>query len=217
MADFLENILAGAGTVGGTLIGGPAGGAIGGALGRAAGSAFDNDDRNGRRRRQRRGGKLRKLFEDRYDRLKKKSPTETATFRSGSSALREALGEQAERDASAAAARGLTGSAFELAQKGDRTEALASGMRRLVGESERRLTRDRESALRGILSAARFEEDVRARRQRRRDRRKSRLAQIVGSALEAGTTILGSQLGSGGSSNAPSGTPTGRAQRGLLA
>lgn len=154
-----------------------------------------------------RGSRLRRMFEDRYERLRDRSPTESAAFQAGTSALREAVGREAERDEAEAAARGLTGSQYEVAQDANRAETLGRETRSLIGTAERRLAQDRQSALRGLAEGFAFEEDIRARRQRREDRRNSRLAKLAGSALQSGATVLASRdWGNDGSSgNAVSG------------
>lgn len=181
----------------GTAIGAAAGGVIGGISGLFGG---DGGGGGGGQQRQQRGDRLRSLFEDRVERLRQTSPTETASFQAGTGALQDIMGEQQRRDASAAAARGLSGSQFELAQQAQRTQTLGRQTRRLVGESERRLASDRQSALRGLLSASGFQADVEARRQRREARKTSRLADLAGTALQAGATIFASRGGGGSSS-----------------
>jgi len=152
-----------------------------------------------------RGSRLRELFESRVDRLRDQNAAQSATFRAGVGALQEQTEAQAERDESAAAARGLTGSAFEVAQDANRAEALGGETRRLLVDAERQQEERRQSALSNLVRSAGLEEDIRARRQQAQlqraemeQRRKGRLGQIAGSALQAGATIFASGGGGGG-------------------
>lgn len=146
-----------------------------------------------------RGSRLRRLFEDRVERLRQESPADSTSFKAGLTALEEQNEQQEEQDEAAAAARGLTGSQFELAQQGNRARSFAMGAREVASGAERRLAQDRQSALRGLLEATGLEEDIASQRRRREDRRRSRLGQIAGSALQSGTQILAAnQMGGGG-------------------
>jgi len=144
-----------------------------------------------------RGTRLRKMFEDRLDRIQATDPGESAGFTAGVGALRDRMDTEAERDTEAAAARGLTGSQFELAQDEQRAEVLGEETRALLGRAQQRQDQRERSTLGLLMEASGFEEDIRARRQQRQDRRRSRLGQIAGSALQAGATIAAS--GGGGS------------------
>ena len=129
------------------------------------------------------------LFEQRLQEAQR-PPTESTLFQAGQGALVDQLDEQEERDAQTATARGLTGSQFEIAQGGQRAEAAAQETRSLLVDAERAQEQQEQSALRGLLSPSQFEESRRARRQREEDRRRRFLGQLIGSALQAGTSIF---------------------------
>lgn len=61
----------------------------------------------------------------------------TATFTTGAATIRDELGRVREADAQGAAARGLTGSSFEVAQGGERNRSLVEALRGLLGDAER--------------------------------------------------------------------------------
>lgn len=154
-----------------------------GSLASGLGSVFGDDEDSGPDR----GSRIRQIFEERYDRLRETSPTETEGFEAGLGALREQSQRQAETDEEQAAARGLEGSQFALAQDASRAEALANSTRNLVRGSAQGLQQRRQSALAGLLDAEQlgmqedqFERELESRRQ-------SRLGQIAGTGLQAAT------------------------------
>jgi len=157
-------------------------------------SSFTGNDEDGPNR----GTRLRQMFEDRLDRIQDTDVTEDAGFTAGVGALRENLSDQAERDEEAAAARGLTGSAFEVAQDANRAEVLGQETRALLGRAQQRQDQREESTLQRLVQVSGLEEDIRSRRQRREDRRKSRLGQIAGQSLQAGAQIFAASPGGGG-------------------
>jgi len=70
----------------------------------------------------------RKAAEDR-------SPTDTTFFKTGTAELQEQAGRQADRDAAQAAARGLSGSQFEVAQANSRQQTRGEALRGLLRSS----------------------------------------------------------------------------------
>lgn len=164
-------------------------------LASAASSIFGDDGGGSGRNR---GSRLRGLFEDRLERIKSQDATETPTFTAGVGALQEQTERQAERDEAQAAARGLGGSQFAVAQDANRANAFARQTRQLLVDSERNRQRREQNALSGIVDATRLEDRVAARRQERESRRRGRLGQIAGQALQAGATIFAGSGGGGG-------------------
>lgn len=161
---------------------------------RAAQSFGDSGEDDGPNR----GAVLRSMFEDRLSRIQDTDVTEDAGFTAGVGALRDQADDQAEQDEQAAAARGLTGSAFEVAQDANRAEALGEGTRALLGRAQQRQDRREESTLQRLVQVSGLEEDIRSRRQRREDRRRSRLGQIAGQSLQSGAQIFAASQGGGG-------------------
>lgn len=189
---LLGNILSGVGTVAGTAIGGPVGGAIGGSLGNLAGrslrggrsSGGGSDD--GRSR----GSRLMQLFEERVERTRAADPTESAVFTSGRGALQEMLRRQEVQDRAALARSGGVGTEQALALRAQRGREGAQQFRGLIGEAGRRQQQERQDALRGLLSAAQLQERRRAREADVEARRRSNIAQLVGTATQAGASIF---------------------------
>jgi hypothetical protein len=116
---------------------GPVGTAIGGGVGLLSGFLGGDDENPALQRaisdnRQALGNLV-----DRRDAALEASPTETAFFNTGATQLQEQAEEEADTDAAQAAARGLSGSQFEVAQDQARAEATSKGLRQLVADSER--------------------------------------------------------------------------------
>lgn len=78
--------------------------------------------------------------------LLNQSPSQTALFRSGKGVLADLLRDRVRSDSSAAAARGLLGSEFEIAQGAERGRTSASFLRNLLGQSETGLRFERGQA-----------------------------------------------------------------------
>jgi len=132
---------------------GPWGTAIGGAVGGLAGlfgggsdradDRLDDLDDDNRRMAQR----FRSMFDDAQD----DTPTDSQFYRQGMAAARDEIDQQATRDDAAAAARGLSGSEFDIAQGAKRIRALAKTQRNLLTRAERDLDRDRGRFLRAWM------------------------------------------------------------------
>ena len=149
MADFdFSQGLSGAasGAAAGSTIAPGIGTAIGGALGLATGFFGGSDGNSARDRELQRNREALANLVDRRDAALDASPTDTALFQTGATELQEQAKRQADRDASAAAARGLEGSQFEVAQDQARAEAVSRGLRSLVADAER-FNRKREQRL----------------------------------------------------------------------
>lgn len=158
------------------------------------------------------------MLEARRERIASQDPTDSTTFQAQVSAAQEQAGRQADRDASSAAARGLTGSQFEIAQQGNRTRSVGRNVRRAAADASQ-VQRQREfQALRTMLQqrdrlnqlvSGQAQADRRARRQQNRTLfgTMSGLAQIL--------SRPNSQNNSQKTDKAE-GVFTGRAQRGLI-
>jgi len=163
-------------------------------LATAGKSLFSDDDK--------RGSRLRELYENRLQRLQEQSPAESSTFQAGASALQEEAEQQAERDRSAAVARGLGGSQLSVAQDQNRAEATASGLRDLIGTAERTLQQRRQQARAGLTDVLLSNRDAERRRE-------SRLGQIAGSAFQSIPMLLGGPGGGSGGGDGSSGGGSG--------
>lgn len=153
---------------------GPWGTAIGGVAGGLAGLFGGDDDDEERldeaeQRNKRLASRLRGMFGDAQD----QSAADTQIFQQGMAQAQEQTERQADRDEAQAAARGLTGSQFEIAQGANRIRALANTQRNLLSRGEQQLQQERarylrawlnqEDAVTGILQG-RAQQDARNRR-----------------------------------------------------
>jgi len=148
-----------------------------------------------------------------YNQAQGQSPTESAAYQTSVSQLEEQNEEQAERDAAQAAARGLEGSQFEVAQNAVRARTMAQGQQDALQRAEQTQNRRQQQRL-GTLMSGFNQQDANFWRRRRDDqRRRGQILDALGSALQTGAYAYGTR-DSGGSSNIPDGRRTGRAQRG---
>lgn len=136
-------------------IGGPWGAAIGGAVGLGAGffGGDDEDENDPRQKAMQRHRDVINMLEGRYETRKNQSPTETPLYQAGMSQAQERVRQEAGRDASQAAARGLTGSQFEVAQDQNRSQQLGSFQQNLLQNSVRADRKRERQALQQLLGA----------------------------------------------------------------
>jgi hypothetical protein len=125
--------------------------AIGGGVGLLSGFFGGDDGGSPARDRaiQRNRESLRALT-DRYETRLEESPTETAFFQTGVGQLQEQADRQSDRDAAQAAARGLGGSQFELAQDANRAQTQSEALRSLVRGAEEMDNRNEQRALQNM-------------------------------------------------------------------
>lgn len=126
------------------------GAAIGGGIGLASGF-FGDDDNDRREEAIRENEDLLAMLRDRFGAARDRDPTETQLFQAGTTAAREQAEREAETDASQAAARGLEGSAFEVAQDQNRARQLGRQTRRLTVDADRVQRQQERSALQAML------------------------------------------------------------------
>lgn len=143
----LSGAASGAGV--GASIGGPPGAAIGGTIGLVSGF-FGDDDQPGDRA-VGRNRDLLQMLEDRYQAARGRTPTETPLYQASVGAAQERARRQERRDASQAAARGLTGSQFEVAQHENRVRQLGESQRQALVRSDRVQREQERSALQSLL------------------------------------------------------------------
>jgi uncharacterized membrane protein YccC len=176
----------------GTQFGGPWGTAIGAGAGFLSG--FLGDDGPDPRK------KAIERNRERLNTLTEKSPTETTTFNVGASELQERTDEEAERDASQAAARGLEGSQFAVAQDANRAQQYGEGLRSLLRTSSAQLRESRRntrSRLNALLSG---QAQAERRQQARQNAALQQTFQNLPAVLEAfgkGNDTLGAGAGAG--------------------
>lgn len=125
--------------------------AIGGVLGAATGFFGGGDDDEARQQAINKNRHLLRMLEDRFRTEQMQGPTETTLYQAGMSQAREQARRQAETDASQAAARGLTGSQFAVAQDANRQQQLGQAQRQLLAKSDRVQREEERAALRSLL------------------------------------------------------------------
>ena len=176
-------------------------GAIGGAL---TGFFGGDDDENGPR--QQAIGQNRELLsmlEDRFQAAEDRTPTETTFFESGMAQAREQADRAADRDAAQAAARGLEGSQFALAQDAQRQRQFATTQQELLGQASQLERQDERAALQRLLQQRSQLNSLvgsEASAQRRADQRRSASVQRALSQLGQSALSTFGQSGGGGSS-----------------
>jgi hypothetical protein len=174
-----------------------AGAAAAGSLARAGAFIFGGDDDN---EGPNRGRRLASLFESRLQEAQQTSPTESARYKAGRGALSDLLSKQRQRDEAAAAARGLEGSQFEVAQQSRRAETLGKQTRRLLGEAESSLQRRRQNLRSALLRSEGLAADITGRKKRREAREQRQLSQLLSGAFQSAALAAGSGGAGGGAS-----------------
>jgi hypothetical protein len=131
----------------------------------------------------------------------KQDPSEDDRFQLGLSELRRRIEDRRDRDSASAAARGLTGSQFEIAQQGNRTRAMAEGTSKLLSSAASRQQREQFRSLGALLSGLDQQDDNywrrRAEKVRRRGQILGALSRAAGSVASAFTGGVGGGGGSG--------------------
>jgi hypothetical protein len=156
----------------GTAIGAGVGGLVGAATGFFGGGSEASPVRDRAIEENRK--RLQALIQERKA-AEDRSPTDTTFFNTGVAELQEQAGRQADRDAAQAAARGLSGSQFELAQANSRRQTRAEALRGLLRSSaqidrqqerqaQRQVQRQRESLNALVSDQAQAQERRSARR-----------------------------------------------------
>jgi hypothetical protein len=134
----------------GTAIGAGVGGLAGAATGFFGGGGGGDDD-EARQQAISQNRNLLGMLEDRFRTKQMQGPTDTTLFAAGMSQAREQAQRQAEADASQAAARGLTGSQYEVAQDANRQRQLGRTQRQLLARGDRVQREEERAALRSLL------------------------------------------------------------------
>jgi len=163
---------------------GPVGTAIGGAVGLASG--FFGGDGGGSSARDRaiqRNRESLRALTDRHQARLEESPTDTAFFQAGVGQLREQANRQADRDAQQAAARGLAGSQFELAQDASRAGTQADALRSLVRGAEEIDNRNERQAQQAVQRQRESLNALVSDQARAQSRRQARQGQAVRQAF----------------------------------
>ena len=140
------------------------------------------------------------------------SVTGTQFFRAGQAALDQAIVDQSEQDAASAAARGLTGSSFEIAQLGARNRLRGNTLQQLLATAEGAQQSRQASlagqllnfqnlqlnALQGDRQFALGMGDLELRNKLRRDQRRANNQRFVGGLFRSATGLAGLLFGGGG-------------------
>jgi hypothetical protein len=123
-----------------------------------------------------------------------KDPAEDDRFQLGMAELRRRIDREGDRDAASAAARGLTGSQYEIGQRGARVQALASGTRGLLSDTAGRQERAQFRSLGALLSGLDQQD---ANFWRRREEKVRRRGQILGALSQAAGAVTSVFAGGG--------------------
>ena len=126
---------AASGAAAGSTIAPGIGTAVGAGVGLLSGFFGGGDGNSARDREVQRNREALAHLIDRRDAALDASPTDTTFFKTGTAELQEQAGRQADRDAAQAAARGLSGSQFEVAQAKTRRKTRAEALRGLLRSS----------------------------------------------------------------------------------
>jgi len=134
---------------------GPIGTAVGAGAGLLSGFFGGGSEASPARRRaiEENRERLRALIDKQKD-AEERTATDTTFFQTGVSALEEQADRQATRDAQQAAARGLSGSQFEIAQDQNRTKSRAKALRGLLRTGSK-VDRQKEQQLRSQVQRQR--------------------------------------------------------------
>jgi hypothetical protein len=194
---------------------GPLGTAIGAVGGLATGffggdGGSDTADRLARENEQ-----LLSMLEQRFENVSAEDPLDTAAFGAQFSAAQEQAERQQERDTQAAAARGLVGSQFEIAQQGNRAGALAESTRSAAAQAERAQRQEEQSALSRLLQQRANLNRIRSGQAQREAQREQQQASLVGSSFANLASIL-NRPDRGQERTDQQGIFSGMAQRGFL-
>lgn len=122
------------------------------------------------------------------------TPTTTTFYNTGMGTLADILRQRQQGDAGQAAARGLTGAEFEIAQAGARSRMLGDAQRGLLSDSEQMLMQDRNSALSRLMGG----QDMLDQAEWRKRMERMQKQQMVANALSSAVGLGGALLGGGG-------------------
>jgi hypothetical protein len=181
----------------GAAIGGPVGAAVGGVVGLASGFfGGGNDETPLQDEAISRQRDLVNMLEGRYRTRQEQSATDTPLYESGMQQALERQREEANRDASQAAARGLQGSQFELAQDQQRSESLADFQQELLRGAVRSDRQRENQALQAMLNAEQNLTNTLMGASAQRQQQQARQNQMVQGALSGlGQTVAGMEGG----------------------
>lgn len=172
----------------GFAVGGPIGAAAFGGFGLLSGALGGGQRRRKERRIRQRNEKLLAMLQANVDRLGGLTASSTAEFASGRGELEDTIGRQAQRDVGSAAARGLTGSGFEIAQGANRARALGRGTASLLATSETRLSLDRRAAANRLLQGFSIAGQTDLALLQASDQRAAATSQAISSGVQAAAT-----------------------------
>lgn len=187
---------AASGAQAGAAVGGPIGAAIGGGVGLVSGFFGGDEEEGVPDETIRENEELLGMLRDRFQAARNRSPTETTLFEAGTTAQQERQERQADRDASQAAARGLTGSQFELAQDASRSQQAASSQRDLLVQSDRVQREEERQALQSMLQQRANLNNLQVEQSTRQARQNQRQNQMASQAVSGfAQSMLGREGG----------------------
>lgn len=171
-------------------IGGPVGAGIGAAIGLGSGFFGQEEERENPYE------DVVNMLEGRLEGERRDSPTDQTVYQAGLSEAQEQVERQARQDAGQAAARGLEGSQFAVAQDANRADALANMQTDLLKQAARVDRQEEQNAFqrltRARMQSAQFEGNQAARNRKRQ----SQQDQLVQQALMGlGGTVAGMEGG----------------------
>jgi len=178
------------------------GAGVGAGLGALGGGFFGGDDEMSpaRKRAIRENENLLAMMESRYRDVQQRDPAESRFFQAAQTQSREQIQRQADRDASTAAARGLTGSQFEVAQASARQAELGQQQTQAIGQSVEQQRQRERMALRQMLrQRGNLNNLLNQQAQLETQREISRNKQLQSSLAALGPTLAG--MGGGGGSS----------------
>ena len=126
---------------------------------------------------------LRKLIQGRLTALDGTRPTQSAAYLSRVGAASDAMRSQAEADQRDAAARGLSGSTYELAQSANRSGGLLAAMRAASADAEGQQQVQGMGLLQMLLGAQGMVNQDRYQREAQRQQQNALLGQLLGTAV----------------------------------
>lgn len=153
-----------------------------------------------------------------YEQGQNQSPAQSAHFQASTAQLRRQNERQKNRDEAQAAARGLEGSQFEVAQNAVRARTMAQGQQRALGQSARIQNQKQQRRLGHLMTGLNQQDANYWRRREEKVRRRGQILNALGSAAQS-AAIVGSNFtgGSGGGGTGSEGEFTGLGMRGHYA
>lgn len=172
----------------GTAIGAGVGGVLGGIGGLFGGGGDDRLEQA-----QQRQAELADFVRQRFLEAERTDPQETQLFQTGRSQMREQLDRQRQQDIGQAAARGLRGTEFEVAQAGQRAQAAGQTLRGLTADAAQQQEGRRRQLLQQLLQTTGAAANIEMQRGRLDQQRRQASAQRIQQAMARLPTFMGGE------------------------